>query len=207
MAGDDDKKYYKNPEHTNEGLIREMAERKRATGPVERKSNEFELDPVKGEPVNLELEKRMAEASRLAEEENAERKKTLHDPKKFEELMKERLAQTQPADVQRMTNPEIEALRVSGLRSNSDQVRAKQKMNAFMQNIASAIGGMFSGGSASSKSTMCDNYGHIAPARWRGDFPKCTECGRLITSQNELRGSSATQKTSDIKPHDNRLEL
>ncbi len=206
MPGNDDKKYYRNPEYTNEGLQKEIVERKRPTGPTARRpTGEYDLDPIKGEgAANLDLEKRMDEIRKSTEEESPDKKRTLHDPKKFEELMKERIAQTQPPEVQRITDTEIEALRLSGLRSNSDDVRAKQKVNAFFQNVSSTIGSMFS---SQKKNTMCENYGHIAPASWKGDFPKCTECGKLITAQSELRKSSANQKTVDIKPHDNRLEL
>lgn len=201
---DDDKKYYRNPEYTNEGLGKEMTGRKRPTGQNERRpTQEYDLDPVKGEgAVDLELQKRLQANQETGEDPT--RKRTLHDPKKFEELMKERAAQIQTPDVQRITNPEIEALRQSSLKGNSDQVKAKQKVNSFVQNITQTLGGLFN---SSKKVTMCDNYGHIAPANWFGDFPNCTECGKQINAQSELRKSSATQKTGDIKPHDNRLEL
>jgi hypothetical protein len=203
MAGDDDKKYYRNPEYTNEGLLQDMAGKKRRSGPQDRQTpGEFDLDPVKGEPVNLELEQRLL--SHEAAEDDQSRKRTLHDPRKFEELMKERMAQIQQPDVQKITNQEMDALRSSGARSNSSDVVAKQKMNAFLQNVSTTLGGLFS---SQKKQTMCENYGHIAPAHWRGDFPKCTECGKQIMSQSELRKSSASQKTADIKPHDNKLEL
>src|SRR5215470_3277805 len=116
---DDDKKYYRNPEYTNEGLKKEISDRKRPTGPVERKSSaEYDLDPVKGESgMDLELQKRLDEGNQSGDD--PARKRTLHDPKKFEELMKERASQFDSQQVQKITNPEIEALRQSGLRGIS----------------------------------------------------------------------------------------
>lgn len=200
MSGKDDKKYYKNPEYTNEGLSKEIGGRKR-TGPIERRpTGEYDLDPIKGENLNLNLQQRWS----LPVQEDESKKKTLHDPRKFEDLMKERSSQSQSADVQKITNSEIESLRVSGIRSISSDVQVKQQVNRLMQNIATAFSGLFV---SSKRATMCDNYGHIAPAHWRGDLPKCTECGKQITGQSELRKSSATQRGVDIKPHDNKLEL
>lgn len=202
MPDDDDKKYYRNPGYTNEGLRDEMESRKRG-GQAERKpTGEFDLDPVKSEPAQLELEQRLAES-----QQDPTKKRTFLDPRNFANLMQERLAKHQTAEVQKLTNPQIESLRTAAVKSNSDAVRAKQGLHAFMRSIASAIGALFAKPTSQKKFTMCENYGHIAPATWSGGFPSCVECGKKIRDKSELRKSSATQKDVDVKPFDNRLDM
>lgn len=200
MADDDKSKYYRNPDYTNEGLKDEMNGRRRTNAPEQRRTGEFDLDPVKSEPAALELERRLAEAA-----ENTEKKRTFMDPQNFSQLMKDRLAKHQTAEVQKLTNPQIGSLKTAAVKSDSDAVRAKRGINAFVQNITSAFGGLFQ--TREKKVPMCENYGHIAPAQWSGAFPNCVECGKQIKSQSELRKSSATQKNVDVKPFDNRLDM
>ncbi len=206
MAGNNDKDYHQNPEYTNEGLGREIDARKRSKGAdpdrLSKRDGEYFIDPIKGESLYLDVEKRLAPTVQPVEEDS--KKRTLHDPRKFEDLMQERLANTRCPEVQKLTNPEVNALRTSSMKTSSEVVRAKQKVNSFVQNLTASIGGLFS---KEKKKTMCDNYGHVPPETWGGEFPNCSECGKLITSQEELRKASAHQRKADMKPYDNRIDL
>ncbi|GEM_PF-2216984 len=208
MPDDDskrDQQYYKNPEATNEGLARQIQDRKRGQfAPEKKAAGEFDLNPVAGESLRMDVEQRL-EAVRRAEEDPPDKKRTLHDPKKFEELMKERAAASGSQPVQKITGTEIGSLKESAHKKESPAVRLVQLFSATLSHLAAALAGIFF---KPKTTTQCDMYGHIAPASgWSGEFPRCTRCGREITSQDQLRSSSARLKAQDIKPYDNRLEL
>lgn len=200
-----DDKYYKNPDYTNEGLGKDLdaRQRKAAQSDGSRPSGEYNLNPVAGEATSMAVERLLGEKAGAADD-SPEKKRTLHDPRKFEELLKDRIGDIEQGspDIQRITNPEIEALRTSSLRGQAADVQAKQKMASFFQNLGAAIGGIFC---KEKKKHQCQMYGHIAPSNWHGDFPNCTECGAEIRSQDELRKASARQEDQEIKPYDNRL--
>lgn len=200
-----DQRYYRNPEATNEGLAREIQDRKRApVSPDKKLPGEFDLDPGAGESVKMDVEQRL-EAARRAEEEPPDKKRTLHDPKKFEELLLERAGTSGSQPVQKITDTQIEALKQTSHKKESPAVRLMQLFSTTVNHLGAAFVGLFC---KPKMKTQCDLYGHLAPsAGWAGDFPKCTECGHEITSQDQLRKSSASQKAQDIKPYDNRLEL
>jgi hypothetical protein len=55
--------------------------------------------------------------------------------------------------------------------------------------IGNAMSAYFFVTGGSSK-RMCKNYGHLTPSSFKGPFPKCEECGILITDPSQVRGSS-----------------
>ncbi len=88
-------------------------------------------------------------------------------------------------------------------RITSDQIAAlkhadKKGQRAAASGIAiicSALRGLVESFSSmvhttSKKYAMCDNYGHIADlSSWTDHLPKCSDCGKVITSRHELRSS------------------
>lgn len=97
-----------------------------------------------------------------------------------------------PLDVQRITGTEIKSLRSTHQKVSATNVAVTRAVSGFWGGIFHAIGSLFSFGGSRKKVTQCDNYGHVLPkGSWDGPYPRCTNCGTEITSEDMIRGSQA----------------
>ena len=97
-----------------------------------------------------------------------------------------------PLDVQHITGTEIKALRNTHERASAANVGMARAFASFFSGLFGGLFALFS--PPVQKKSQCQMYGHVRPAGgWTGVYPKCVECGANITSESDLRGSSARQ--------------
>jgi NADPH-dependent curcumin reductase CurA len=94
----------------------------------------------------------------------------------------------QDRDTQRITSQEIAALKQADKKGQHALTTPAAALSSFFRGVAGSV--MDALVPPVKKHAMCDNYGHIADlASWTDHLPKCSDCGKTITSRNELRGS------------------
>jgi hypothetical protein len=114
--------------------------------------------------------------------------KASQDPDVLRDLVQQ--ARGVPLDVQHITGSEIKALRTTSQKATQVNVSFARAIANFFGGIFGGIMGMFA--APVQKRNQCQMYGHIRPnGGWSGPYPKCVECGAAITSEEDLRGSSA----------------
>ena len=90
---------------------------------------------------------------------------------------------------QRITGDQIAALKQARERADRAASTGTVKLCNFVRNVFDTIGDAMR--LPGKKHAMCENYGHTADlASWTEHLPKCLDCGKIIQSRNELRGSS-----------------
>jgi hypothetical protein len=91
-------------------------------------------------------------------------------------------------ETQRITSDQIAALKHADKKGQRAATSGSALIYAVLRGLAESIGGMLH--TTSKKYAMCDNYGHIADlSSWTDHLPKCSDCGKVITSRHELRSS------------------
>ncbi len=94
----------------------------------------------------------------------------------------------QDRDAQRITSQEIAALKRADKKAQHALATPAAALSSFFRGVAGSV--MDALVPPVKKYAMCDNYGHIADlSSWTDHLPKCSDCGKVIHSRNELRGS------------------
>jgi hypothetical protein len=110
------------------------------------------------------------------------------DPDVLRDLVQQ--ARGIPLDVQHITSSELKALRTTSQKASKVNVSFTRAIANFFGGIFGGILGLFA--PPVQRKSQCQMYGHVRPSgSWSGPYPKCAECGTVITSEDELRGSSA----------------
>lgn len=112
---------------------------------------------------------------------------TSEDPDLLRDIVQQ--SRRQPLDVQRQTTQEIRALRVSTEKEAEAAVVAQRKVQQFFSSLWAGISALFHRESTQ-RSSQCNIYGHVVESGWTGTLPKCSKCGAVVTSADQLRGSS-----------------
>lgn len=93
-------------------------------------------------------------------------------------------AQT-PKRQTRITHHEIKAMKVSVRKESSPIVGLFRNIGGLFSGIFSMLGSFIPG--TSKKVNPCKVNGHVFPAKWQGDFPKCNHCGTVIKHPGQIK--------------------
>jgi len=95
-----------------------------------------------------------------------------------------------PLNVQRITTQELKALKTTARKEAGIGVSITRSICGVFGGIFTALGSVFS--ARTKKPSQCQLYGHvIQKGGWTGVYPKCIHCGTEITSEDQLKGTSA----------------
>lgn len=90
------------------------------------------------------------------------------------------------AQAERLAGNTLRALRLASTRGNERTSTFCQKLSEFFCQLCTDLSLAFM--PLSSRSSMCQLYGHVIRARkWSGYYPCCHDCGARITSPAQLR--------------------
>lgn len=89
-----------------------------------------------------------------------------------------------PRRPQRITHHEIKAMKVTVRKESSPIVGVLRSVEGICSAMIQTISGLFSWGRA--RVNPCDEQGHVFPKHWKGDFPKCKHCQKVIKSPDEI---------------------
>lgn len=92
------------------------------------------------------------------------------------------------ANEPRISSRQISTLKETEGNEEKPAVVARRKFQHLLAGASAAIGSLFT--RKGKKVTQCDNYGHVLLPGWTGEYPSCADCGRQITSFDQLRGST-----------------
>jgi hypothetical protein len=137
--------------------------------------------------MQQKLERTLA-AAKTADMGNADEEKN----QQFRQIVEE--SQPEQVEVEKMTAEEVESIRQTHGRANTNLVAQQRKVAGFLGWLTSAVEGLFA--KKDKRTTQCELYGHTLPwgSNWNGPHPKCLDCGAEITSAEQLRKSSVQEK-------------
>lgn len=110
------------------------------------------------------------------------------DPEELAKMTHRGLKPRQHVDSPRVTQQNLNCLKST----QQEEAKLGVSVRRLFARLSDSISGTFKGMLAppTKKVYQCTTYGHVLKPGWEGERPLCMDCGAVINSLDEVRGSS-----------------